>query len=291
MSATGTDELADCLRSWRQRIGPADVGLPAGGQRRVPGLRREEVAQLAGVSMDYLTRLEQGRATSPSASVLGSLARALRLSDIERDHLFRLAGQPLPGDGVIDTHIPASVLRLMDRLADAAVMITTVAREIIAANNLAVALFPEAAIGSRRERTLAWRRFTGMASLRVMDAEEIAEDEAILVAELQSAQARYPADSYLAALIADLRELSSRFEELWSDHHLRGGHAKEKHFVHPEVGELTLNCDDLVISGSALELVVFTAEPGSSSARALELLGAIGLQRFPPLAPASTATE
>jgi transcriptional regulator with XRE-family HTH domain len=273
MTTTVSSELAGCLRSWRERTSPADVGLPADGHRRVAGLRREEVARLAGVSMDYMTRLEQGRATNPSAMVLGSLARALRLSDLERDHLFQLAGQPRPGPGVIDTHIPASVVRLMDRLADVPVLITTVAREIVAANALATALFPEAAGGSRRERTLAWRRFMGLPSIRVMRSpEELAEAEEILVAELQSALARYHADTFLATMISDLR----------------GGHTKEKRFQHPEVGELTLDCDDLVIQGSDLELVVFTAAPGSSSAQALELLGAIGLQRFD--APATENT-
>ncbi len=279
MDATLT-ELASCLRAWRERVSPLDVGLPAGGQRRVSGLRREEVAQLAGVSMDYLTRLEQGRAAHPSASVLGSLARALRLSDLERDHLYQLAGQPLPGDGVIDTHIPASVLALIDRLADVPVLVTTAAREIIAANPLAAALMPEAVGGSRRERTLAWRRFMDLATTRVVSPEERIEDEVILVAGLQGALAKYPADSYLAALIADLGEQSPRFEALWNDHRLRCGHAKQKRFSHPEIGALTLDCDDLVIRGTDLDLVVFTPTPGSSSAQALELLGAIGLQRF-----------
>ncbi|MBV9365447.1 MAG: helix-turn-helix domain-containing protein [Solirubrobacterales bacterium] len=280
METIVSDELASCLRSWRERVSPADIGLAAGGQRRVRGLRREEVAQLAGVSMDYLTRLEQGRATRPSGSVLGSLARALRLTDLERNHLFRLAGQPLPGSGVIDTHIPASVLRLMDRLSDVPVLVSTVAGEIITANEMAKALFLETAGSSRRERTLAWRRFMNVPSSRVMTAEERTEDETILVGELQEALARYPADSHLAALISDLRTRSHRFEELWNSHELRLGHAKEKRFNHPEVGALTLDCDDLVIQGSDLRLVVFTAAPGSSSARALQLLGAIGLQHF-----------
>jgi transcriptional regulator with XRE-family HTH domain len=281
MHTTNTDELAGCLRSWRERVSPADVGLPAGGQRRVVGLRREEVAQLAGVSMDYLTRLEQGRAAKPSASVLGSLARALRLSDVERDHLFQLARQPLPGAGVIDPHIPASVLRLMDRLSDVPVLVTTVAGEIVAANRLATALFGEASGGSRRERTLAWREFMGFTSTRVTKTEaERIDAQEVLVADLQNAMARYPADTFLAAMIADLREHSPRFEALWSQHRLRRGHARQKHFDHPEVGELTLDCDDLLIQGSDLELVVFTAAPGSTSAQALELLGAIGLQRF-----------
>jgi transcriptional regulator with XRE-family HTH domain len=281
MHPSVNDELARCLRSWRERVSPVDVGLPSGGQRRVSGLRREEVAQLAGVSMDYLTRLEQGRATSPSASVLASLTRALRLSDLERDHLFQLAGQPLPGPGTIDTHIPASVLRLMDRLSDVPALLTTAAREVIAANPLATALFPEAATrGSRRERTLAWRAFTGLPTTRVVSQEERVEDELILTAELQGALAKYPSDSYLVTLISDLRALSPRFEELWNDHRLTCGHTKEKRFSHPEVGELTLDCDDLRIRGTDLDLVVFTPAPGSASAQALELLGTIGLQRF-----------
>src|SRR5204863_587625 len=108
------DELARCLHSWRDRVSPTDVGLPAGSMRRVPGLRREEVAQLAGVSLDYLARLEQGRATNPSTSVLASLARALRLSDDQRAHLFRLAGHAEPSAGVINRHIGPGLQRLLD---------------------------------------------------------------------------------------------------------------------------------------------------------------------------------
>ncbi|MCU4185532.1 helix-turn-helix transcriptional regulator [Acidiferrimicrobium sp. IK] len=280
MATTATSELAACLRSCRERVGPSDVGLVAGGQRRVRGLRREELAHLAGVSMDYLTRLEQGRALHPSASVLGALARALRLSDIERDHLFRLADQPPPGPGAIATHIPASVQRLMDRLTDVPVLITTAAREIIAANLLAQALFPEASAPSRRERTLAWRRFMGLHSSRVLTADELGDDEAILVAELQTALSRYPADDYLAALVSDLRGDSVRFEQLWTSHELAGRHAHQKRFRHPQVGPLTLDCDDLSVDGSDLHIVVFTAAPRSPSEEALALLGAIGLQRF-----------
>lgn len=281
MDTTLSDELAGCLRSWRERVSPVDVGISASGQRRVPGLRREEVAQLAGVSMDYLTRLEQGRATSPSTSVLSSLARALRLSDIERDHLFQLAGQPLPAPGVIDTRIPASVIRLMDRLEDVPVLVTTVVREIVMANSLARALFRETVDGSRRERTLAWRRFMGLPSSRVLrNPEERAEEDEVLVAELHSALARYPADAFLSAMISELREHSQHFDALWTDRRLREGHTKEKHFEHPEVGELTLDCDELAIQGSDLKMVVFTAVPGSTSAQTLKLLGAIGLQRF-----------
>src|SRR3712207_4271248 len=134
------DELAGCLRSWRERLSPSDAGLRAGSQRRVAGLRREEVAQLAGVSVDYLSRLEQGRAQSPSPSVLASLARALRLSADERSHLLRLAGHAEPGPGTIDRHITPGVQRMLDRLADLPVMVVDAANELVATNALATAL-------------------------------------------------------------------------------------------------------------------------------------------------------
>ena len=276
-----TEELAGCLRSWRERVSPADVGLSAGGQRRVSGLRREEVAQLAGVSMDYLNRLEQGRPANPSAAVLGSLARALRLSDDERDHLFRLAGQPLPGPGVIDTHIPASVQRLMDRLSDVPVMVVTVAGEILAANPLAAALLGDIGGLSRAERTLAWRAFSGPNNSRLLrPKDQQSEAEEIIVADLQDALARYPNDSHLTAMIAALRDTSPRFEQLWSDHRVRRAHARRKTFEHPELGELTFDCDALAVEGTPLQLIVYTAAPGSPAAKAMPLLVAIGLQRF-----------
>lgn len=277
------EELAGCLRSWRERVSPVEVGLPAGGQRRVAGLRREEVAQLAGVSVDYLTRLEQGRATNPSVAVLGSLARALRLDDDERAHLFRVAGQPLPGHGVIDIHIPASVQRLMDRLADVPVLVVTVAGEILAANQLATALQGDLTGLDRRERTLAWRHFAGTGDsslLRPVTEHAEAETEEIVVADLQDALARYPDDAHLTAMIAELRTRSPRFAELWSKHRVRRAPARHKTFDHPELGKLTFDCDALAIQGTALQLIVYTAGPGSPAAEALPLLAAIGLQRF-----------
>lgn len=274
-------ELACCLRSWRERVDPADVGLPAGGRRRVSGLRREEVAQLAGVSVDYLTRLEQGRATNPSASVLGSLSRALRISDDERAHLFRLAGQPLPDHGAIDTHVPASVQRLMDRLRDVPVMVVTVASEILAMNPLAAAVFGDVSRLSRLERTLAWRHFAAPDDSRLLRAiSEPEEAEEIMVADLQNALARYPDDIHLLTMVAQLRSMSPRFDELWCRHDIRHAHARHKTFDHPEVGELSFDCDALAIQETALQLLVYTAPPGSPAEKALPLLAAIGLQRF-----------
>jgi transcriptional regulator with XRE-family HTH domain len=274
------EELAACLRSWRERLTPAEAGLPAGSHRRVSGLRREEVAQLAGVSVDYLARLEQGRAHRPSPSVLAALARALRLSADERSHLFRLSGHAEPGPGTIDRHITPSMQRLLDRLGDTPVMVVDAASEIVAANRLAIALIGDFSNASRRERTIAWRHFTGMPSRIVRTAAENAEAEEGTVAELHDALGRYPADEYLAALIEDLRRVSPRFAELWEQRPVARVPAKRKTFAHPEVGTITLDCDALTVDGGDLSVIVYTAPPGSRDADSLALLGAIGLQPF-----------
>lgn len=274
------DELAGCLRSWRERLSPAAAGLPAGNQRRVAGLRREEVAQLAGVSVDYLSRLEQGRAQRPSPLVLASLARALRLTSDERSHLLRLAGHTEQGPGTIDRHITPSLQRLLDRLADLPVMVVDAAGEIVAANSLATALIGDFSRFSRRERNFAWRQFTDAPSPLVRTPAEQAEAEAGLVAELHDALGRYPADEHLNSLIEDLRALSPRFAELWEQHPVARAPAKRKTFRHPEVGTITLDCDALTVEGSDLRLIVYTATAGSSDADSLALLGAIGLQAF-----------
>lgn len=274
------DELAGCLRSWRERLSPIDAGLPAGGQRRVAGLRREEVAQLAGVSVDYLSRLEQGRAQKPSPSVLASLARALRLSSDERSHLLRLGGHAEAGSGTIDRHITPSVQRLVDRLADLPVMVVDAAGGLVVANALATALIGDFSGLPRRERNFTWRQFTDAPSPLLRTPAEQAAAEEGLVAELRDALGRYPHDDELRSLIEDLRAVSPRFADLWGQHAVARAPAKRKTFLHPEVGTITLDCDALAIEGSDLRLIVYTATAGSSDADALALLGAIGLQAF-----------
>jgi transcriptional regulator with XRE-family HTH domain len=275
-----TDELAASIRSWRDRLTPAEVGLPAGGARRVPGLRREEVAQLAGLSLDYLARLEQGRAGNPSESVLASLARTLRLTDDERAHLFRLAGHAEPSAGVVNRHIGPGVQRLLDRLEDVPVLVLDAAWQVIATNRMAGALIGDFSQASGRERNLAWRHFTGAPARLVRAESERAESGAEIVADLRDALGRYPADDQLAALIDDLRQASPRFAELWKEHGVAPRSAAQKTFLHPEVGSITLDCDVLVAQGSGLRLVVYTAPAGSDDAQSLALLSAIGLQAF-----------
>ncbi|HWM07702.1 MAG TPA: helix-turn-helix transcriptional regulator [Solirubrobacteraceae bacterium] len=274
------DELAGCLRVWRDRLRPGDAGLPSGERRRAPGLRREEVAQLAGLSVDYLTRLEQGRATNPSPSVLAPLARALRLSDDERDHLYRVAGHAEPRAGRIDRHITPGVQRVLDRLADVPVLVVDAAWHVVAANRLATALLGDLSGEPPRMRNILWRHFSGAASRVARSTEEEAAAEAESVADLRDALGRYPDDEGLRSLVDDLLRASPRFAELWEKRAVERRMASRKTFVHPEIGRITLDCDVLTVQGSELRLVVYTAPPGSPDAAALELLDAVGLQAF-----------
>jgi transcriptional regulator with XRE-family HTH domain len=274
-----SDELASCLRTWRDRLTPADVGLPAGGTRRAPGLRREEVAHLAGLSVDYLARLEQGRATNPSPSVLAPLARALRLSGDERDHLFRVAGHAAPQPGVMTRHVTPGVQRMLDRLSDVPVMVLDASWTVIAANPLATALVGDFSSGTPRERNILWRRFTEDGPSRVVRTpEETEAADAGAVADLHDALGRYPADDQLRSLIDDLLAASPDFARLWEARPVARHAEDRKTFEHPEVGRITLDCDVLTVEGSDLRLVVYTATPGSTDANALALLAAVGLQ-------------
>jgi transcriptional regulator with XRE-family HTH domain len=273
------DELGGCLRSWRERLAPGEAELPAGRQRRVPGLRREELAQLAGVSPDYLARLEQGRAQRPSASVLASLARALRLTGEERAHLYRLAGAVEPGSGTINRQITPSLERLLGRLSDVPVVVVDVAGETVAANPLASALMGDLSRASRRERTLAWRHFAGLPSSSVRSEAEQAAVSATIVAELHDALGRFPADAYLTSLIEDLLEASPRFAELWRQHPVARKQSRRKTFQHPEVGTITLDSDTLSVAGSDLQVIVYTAPAGSRDAESLAELAVIALAR------------
>jgi transcriptional regulator with XRE-family HTH domain len=275
----GMTDLAGSLRSWRERLRPEEAGLPAGARRRAPGLRREEVAMLAGVSVGYLTRLEQGRADHPSAQVLTALGRALRLSDEEQAHLLRSAGYA-DGDGRMRRHLTPGVQRMLDRLVDVPVLVIDAAWDLVAANPLALALVGEQVTRSGRESNYIWRHFTGDASRVRRSPEEVAAMEESMVADLHAALGRHPADPVLRERIAELRRASTRFEELWAAKPTAVHTEARKTFVHPEVGVLTLDCDTLHVHGSDLRIVVHSAAPGTPDAEALALLAVVGLQRF-----------
>jgi transcriptional regulator with XRE-family HTH domain len=280
MGRVDAADLAACLRSWRDRLDPVEVGLAAGRLRRAPGLRREELALLAGVSVDYLSRLEQGRASNPSPSVVASLARALRLTDAERDHLYRVAGLAEPGPGRMSRHLTPGVQRVLDRLADVPVVVIDPSWQVVAANPLAQALTGHDPTATPRERNVAWRLFAGAGSRFDHTPAERSAFEEEAVADLHDATGRYPEDPDLHGLVEDLRASSPRFAELWERRPVARRSADRKSLVHPEVGRVTLDCDMLTVMGSDLRLIVYTAAPGSPDADALALLGAIGTQSF-----------
>ena len=274
------DDLGATIRAWRDRLPPSAVGLAAGGARRSPGLRREELASLAGISVDYLVRLEQGRAVSPSEQVLASLARALRLTPQERDHLYRQAGHAPPGRTSISTHLTPGVQRLIDRLSDTAVGVYDAAWTLITWNPVWAALMGDPSGLAGRDRNLPWRCFTapaGSTGRVVRTPAELAEFERSMAADLREVTGRYPGDAGLRGLIADLCRVSSRFAGLWQEHQVGPHHSDRKTIMHPEVGPLTLDCDVLSVSGSDLRIVVYTAGPASEDATKLSLVATIGV--------------
>ncbi len=273
-------ELALLLRRARGRISPADVGLPAGTRRRVAGLRREEVAQLAGVSIDYVVRLEQGRGPRPSTSVLTSLARALRLDRDERDQLFRLAGEAPPLPGRIVDHVRPSVLRLLDRFTDLPALVMDAKSDVLAWNEMAAALLGDFSAWPDGRRNIVWQRFLGGPSRVALSAEEAAETAAQSVASLRAASARYPADAGLRRLVAVLRANSPRFDQLWTEGRSGAWRSHRKTIVHPELGPITLDCDTLYVPDDDQAVVVYSAPAGSPEASALALLRVVGHEQL-----------
>ncbi|WP_330174704.1 helix-turn-helix transcriptional regulator [Streptomyces sp. NBC_01498] len=272
-----TTELGAALRRWRDQVAPGAVGLASGGHRRAAGLRREELAGLAGISVDYITRLEQGRSANPSAQVVEALARALRLSDDARALLFQLAGLALPGPETIPTHIAPSVQRMLDRLTNTPVVVFDAAWNQLLANPLYTALMGE---WHGKDLNAVWRNFLGTGSRVRHTPESRGALQAHQAAALRATASRYPADPRLRDLITALRDRSSHFEELWQSGTTAPQRGARKTVDHPRVGALTLDCDTLNVTGSDLYIMVYTAEPGSRDADRLALLSVLGTQTF-----------
>jgi transcriptional regulator with XRE-family HTH domain len=273
--ASGT-QLGAALRAWRERVTPADVGLPAGGDRRVPGLRREELALLVGISVDYLVRLEQGRSRGPSAQVLAALARALLLSPGERALLYRLAGVAPPPSGTVPRTIPRGVQLMIDRMADTPLAVFTAAWDTVQWNGLWSRLLGDPGAADARARNLIWRHFAaGAAPSRVIrDATQQDAFEREMVADLRRAAQRYPDDRAVAELTAALLEQNTRFAELWNRYETVPATPARKTVGHPELGPITLDCDVLTIDGSDLRIVLYSAAPGTPESELLDRLRA-----------------
>ncbi|HEY3501810.1 MAG TPA: helix-turn-helix transcriptional regulator [Actinocatenispora sp.] len=258
-------ELARFLRDRREARRPADVGLRAGPRRRTPGLRREEVARLAAMSVEYYARLEQARGPHPSSRILESLTGALRLSPAERRHLFRLAGaDPTPPASPV-RRVRPYVADLLDRMPEAGAVVTDATYTVVAANPLARALLGDLT----REPNLARRRFLGTATYENSAAPEFGE---IAVARLRAAADRYPADRRLARLLAELRAGSAEFGAIWASNPVRSPGHRVKTLEHPEVGRVRVNCDVLTVPEDDQQVVFITADPGTPAAGALRHL-------------------
>ncbi|MFL6116918.1 MAG: helix-turn-helix transcriptional regulator [Catenulispora sp.] len=261
-------ELARFLRDRRERLAPETAGVSSASRRRTPGLRREEVAELAHMSVDYYVRLEQARGPRPSPRILESLAVALHLGRAERAHLFRLADAlPTPPPGPSHKVRPY-VTGLLNRLPQTAVIVTAADYDVIAFNPLARELLGD--LGAPGDRVnLARRRFLHPEQVRTTDAGEFAE---YVVARLRAGVDRYPDDPRLTGLVAELGAASAEFTAVWASNPVRAPGHRTKRLEHPEFGSLRVNCDVLTIPEDDQQVVFMTADPGSSAYRALQAL-------------------
>ena len=275
-----SSEFGRMVRRSRDRVAPEAVGMPAGRRRRAAGLRREELAALAGISADYLTRLEQGRATAPSVQVVEALAQALRLPDAEREVLYRLAGHAMPGPDLVPSRLTPSVQRLLDRLSHTPVVVYDATWTLLTANAPYDALMGETTRLHGLERNAIWRNLHGL-NRTVHTAREQADHEARLVADLRLTASRYPADQSLRRLVRDLADDSPRFAGLWDAGDTPPPPAdlsKQKVVEHPSVGRIALDCDTLIVAGDDLRIMAYTAEPGTADAERLALAIVVGTQ-------------
>ncbi|MBE8515942.1 helix-turn-helix domain-containing protein [Amycolatopsis sp. H6(2020)] len=271
-------ELAAFLRHRRARVQPADVGLTAGPRRRTPGLRRQEVAELAGMSVDYYIRLEQGRGPRPSPQMLTAISRALRLSADERDYLHHLAdASPGPRSGPA-REVRPGVLHLIERLDDTPALVCNARYDVLAYNRMAATLLGDFATLPPSERNIIWRFFTDPAARARHDpaaAEQFARES---VADLRAARARYPDDESLTSLIDRLQAASPQFRDVWAEIEVQTRRSTRKRLHHPAVGWLTLDCDALHDPESDHWIILYTATPGTPDHDALRLLNVIGTQ-------------
>ncbi|MET9289367.1 helix-turn-helix transcriptional regulator [Nocardia beijingensis] len=275
-------ELADFLRRRREQLTPAEVGLPPGIRRRTPGLRRDEVALLAGISTDYYTRLEQSRGPRPSTQVLASLARALRFGNDERDHLYHLCDHAPPGSETTDKHVGPGLMHLLAKLDDTAATVVTDLGEVLVQNRMHTLLVGDH--GERRgwDRYYAYRWFTDPSTRTNFPEEDWDRLSRRHVADLRATAARRAADADVVEFIAQLRSASTEFDRLWNEHEVSVRLSDIKRILHPQVGLIDIVCETLLTPNAAQRLLVYLPRPGTDAAEKLDLLRVIGTQRLTP---------
>ncbi|MFD6149185.1 MULTISPECIES: helix-turn-helix domain-containing protein [unclassified Streptomyces] len=269
-------QLADFLRSRRQSLRPQDVGLAPGPRRRTPGLRREEVATLSEMSTDYYARLEQSRGPAPSAAVLSSISRALRLSPRERDHLYLLAGRQAPRRPLPDVLSPGLV-RLLDLLHASVAQIVSPGGETLGQTPLSQALFGDDTVFEGLERSLMYRWFTRTETRRVYAESDHARHSKAFTAQLRAASTRQGPGSFPRRIVEALLANSEEFATLWERHEIEVHHESyRKRVLHPGLGAIDLDSQLLFSDGQTHGLLVFTTLPGTRGAQQLrELSNAI----------------
>jgi len=273
--------LADFLRRRRETLQPSDVGLPAGARRRAPGLRREEVAQLAAMSTDYYTRLEQRRGPQPSEQMLTSLARALRLSDDERDYLHRMAGHGAPDHVTGSAHVSPALLRVLDRLEDTPALVLSNLGETLVQNQLSAALLGDRSGFTGNDRSEFYRWFAHPETERLRYPEHDRERQSrAQVASLRVAHGMMGSRSRAGELVRALQKVSPEFAALWERHEVARRFEDHKTLIHPELGPIELDCQVLFTEDQSQCLLVLTAPPRSEGAEKLALLRVLGTQAF-----------
>jgi transcriptional regulator with XRE-family HTH domain len=269
--AMSLSELGTAVRWLREHTDPAAAGLrtsgPRTGGRRVRGLRREELAELAGVSADYIRRLEQGR-RHPSAGVVTAIARALRVGRADYERLCALAGYAAV-DGQVPREAGAAAMRLLERFPDTPAFLTDAAWNVIAVNGAWLALGGGTAIGPARDGNVAWRTFCNARGEIDRTEEHQAGFQAVLAARLRDTHLRYPADASLAELVDELRSASRPFDSLWRTPKTVSAYENRAVFRHPDGGGITLDGALLEVPGDDLMAVVLTAAPNSADAARL----------------------
>lgn len=274
------DGLAAFLRGRRQSLQPEDVGLRRGARRRTNGLRREEVSELCGMSADYLARLERGSGSHPSQQMAAAIARGLRLTPGERDHLFLLCGHRLQPRHLRGAHISPGLLRVMDRLEDTPAQIMGPLGETLQQTPPAVALLGDETHHAGPARSALYRWFTDHTARDRYLPEDHHLHSRVYVAILRTSATAQGPGSPAASLVADLQHNNNEFAELWNRQEVGLRWSNAKRFVHPEVGRIDLYCQTLLDPDQGQSLLIFTATPGTESHEKLALLTVLGADTF-----------